>query len=150
MQHHRQSLYTLNGIYPFAISCVRLSIVFLYRRIFSTQKFHFWSTIAICVITLWWVVFTVFTLVPCIPPQSFWNGNQFTARCYNYDSFFLGIGIVEIILDFVILLMPVRMVLKLQMSARRKALLCFIFLLGAGYVRMMRTPSQDLHCVYYG
>jgi len=39
-------------------------------------------------------------------------------------------GALEVVIDTIILVLPVRMVLGLQLSPKRKILLLFIFLLG--------------------
>lgn len=126
-----KSLYTLNAVYALAITCVKLSILFLYRRIFTTLRFAQVSLGFIVIVCVWWIIFTCCTLLPCIPPRKFWYP-ELDGPCYNYDEFFLGSEVVDIILDFAILTLPVRMVSTLQMSDRHKWVLYFVFLVGGG------------------
>lgn len=127
-------MYTLNAVYALAITFVKLSILFLYRRIFTTPRFRQVSVGIATLVVIWWIVFTICTLLPCLPPQKFWHP-ELKGPCFNYDEFFLGSEIVDILLDFVILTLPVRMISKLQMSRQRKWILYLIFLVGGGYVR---------------
>ena len=127
-------MYTLNGVYALAITCVKLSIIYLYRRIFTTRRFQQVSLGVAIVVVIWWIVFTLCTLLPCLPPQKFWHP-ELEGPCFNYDEFFLGSEIIDIVLDFSILTLPVRVISSLQMSRQRKWILYFIFLIGGGYVR---------------
>lgn len=49
-------------------------------------------------------------------------------------------GALEVVIDTIILVLPVRMVLGLQLPPKRKILLLFIFLLGGLYVSPLVTP----------
>ena len=50
--------------------------------------------------------------------------------CYNYNQFLLEITIPDIFLDTIILLLPMKPVMQLQISRSRKVLLSAIFLVG--------------------
>ena len=78
---------------------------------------------------VWWVVFTVTALVPCRPVRSYWDP-QVPGKCYNFDQFFLSASIADVLIDAVILALPVKMILGLQLSTRKKVSLCSVFSLG--------------------
>lgn len=132
LRNYLKSLYTLSPIYGLTITLARLSILYLYRRIFSVGPFRQISLAVIIICVVWWMVFTITTLIPCRPVKKFWQP-QVAGSCYNFDEFFLGIAVIDVILDTVVLTLPIRMIVRLQMSYQRKVMLCFVFLLG-GFV----------------
>ena len=82
---------------------------------------------AVCV--AWWLVFTVAALVVCLPVEKFWN-RQLDGYCYNFDMFFVVMASVETFLDTVILSLPIKMIVGLQMSYKKKIMLCVVFSIG--------------------
>ena len=69
----------------------------------------------------------------CIPVAKFWDPT-IAGTCINFNIFFLVNSIIETILDFVILVLPIPMILGLQLSRHNKVVLSGIFLLGGLYV----------------
>lgn len=67
----------------------------------------------------------------CKPLSFFWE--QFTGvpgSCIDVNSFFLALGIINMIDDVIILAIPIPQILRLQMSARKKGGVSGIMLLG--------------------
>ena len=119
----------LDAIYALTVTATKLSILYLYRRIFSVQRFRQISFAVAAVCVLWWLIFTIIVMNPCRPVKKFWQP-QIEGHCYNFDEFFLGAAVADVVLDAVILALPIKMILGLQMSYRRKVMLCFVFLVG--------------------
>ena len=70
-------------------------------------------------------------LLDCIPLEWNWkNGNADPRYCINYNTFWLGTGICESVIDLVILSLPLVMVSKLHMERSRKYSVAGVFLLG--------------------
>ena len=112
------------------VTTTRLSILYLYRRIFDVPRFRQVSSIVIVVCVVWWLIKTITDLLGCVPPQKFWEPRR-KGHCYTFDTWFLCISITEIIIDAAILMLPVKMVIGLQMSFPRRVKVCCIFLLGS-------------------
>ncbi len=125
-----QSLYTLDPLYALTVVTTRLSILYLYRRIFAVPSFRQLSLVVGIACIIWWIANTIVFLVTCMPIQKSWDPQR-EGHCYNFDEWFIGISIIDIILDTVILALPIKMVLGLQLSSQRRISLCFIFLLGS-------------------
>lgn len=51
--------------------------------------------------------------------------------CFNFNIFWFATGIIEALLDFCVILLPVRMIMRLQMSMRKRISLVGVFSLGA-------------------
>lgn len=113
----------------------------MYRRIFSVDPpFRLQSLLIGIVVALFWLVTTIATVVNCIPLEYSWISLSDPAHCFNYNIFWMVTGALEVVIDTFILALPVRMVLGLQLSNKRKILLLFIFLLGGLYVFPPSSP----------
>jgi hypothetical protein len=74
---------------------------------------------------------TVSNLLNCIPIEMSWIPSDDESKyCFNYNVYWLACGIVECILDLVILIMPVRVVYGLKLSQGRRIAVAGVFLLG--------------------
>ena len=81
-------------------------------------------------ITVVWGIAGFFAEVfNCTPVRHFWNFHV-KGTCMNYKAFFLTIMVAETLLDCVILALPIRYILNLQLSTQKKHGLVAIFLLG--------------------
>ncbi|KAI0809424.1 hypothetical protein GGR55DRAFT_649906 [Xylaria sp. FL0064] len=118
--------YTINA-------AVKLSILYMYYRIFharSTLRYQVFITSGLVI--GWWIATTVAQIVNCIPISKYWTSNILDPKyCFNLNTFFVVAGSIEVFLDVLILTLPIRAVLALQLSWRRKAIVSGIFLLGS-------------------
>lgn len=124
------------------ISSIKISILLMYRRIFAVPSFRLQSLILGCFVVLWWLLGSVATAVYCMPLRRFWMGNAVPGYCFDYNIFWMAMGSAEILIDTIILILPIRMVLQLQLSSQSKGLISGIFLLGSLYVL---PPSLPIH-----
>ncbi|KAL8859669.1 MAG: hypothetical protein Q9178_003783 [Gyalolechia marmorata] len=114
-----QSLYMLSPLYGLSTTAIKLSILYLYRRIFAVKPFKQMSFAVAAACVIWWVVFTVTALVPCLPVKKFWQ-YRIEGQCYNFNTFFIWAGVVDVLLDGIILALPIRVISRLQMPYKRK------------------------------
>lgn len=118
-------------LYFAIVASTKISILLMYRRIFSVDpSFRLQSLILLGVVSAFWVATTVTTLLNCQPVKYNWLSLSSDRYCINYNIFWMASGIVEVVIDALILALPVRMVSRLQMSRRRRFLLLLVFLLG--------------------
>ena len=120
--------------YNLLITSARLSVLLLFRRIFSLAKRSF--RIA------WWSC-TALTLAYCVALLG-----SFLAQCYGVSSdpgtcrnsesaatkAPIIVGFLNIGIDLSIWILPVRMVWMLQLNVRRKVGVCAMFALGLMWV----------------
>ncbi|KAL8659758.1 MAG: hypothetical protein Q9226_000254 [Calogaya cf. arnoldii] len=147
LENYMKSLYILHPLYTLSITATKLSILYLYRRIFAVPTFRRISFAVAATCVVWWVVTTIAGLVPCYPVNRMWQP-QIEGQCYNFKAFFLGAGVVDVVLDGVILTLPLKLISRLQMPYKRKVMLCFVFLVGGfvvvtGIVRTILTCLPD-------
>lgn len=115
----------------------------MYRRIFKIDRtFRTQSLIVGIVVLAFWLAATVATVFNCIPVQYNWIGLVLEGRCFNFNVFWMVTGSVEVVIDTVVLALPVRMVLGLQVSRKQKASIVLVFLLGSLYVLPLPSPSD--------
>lgn len=118
-------------LYFSMISAIKISILLMYRRIFSVDaSFRLQSLLIGIVVSIFWLATTIATLTNCIPLKYSWIGLSNPAHCFNYNIFWMVTGALEVVIDTIILALPVRIVLGLQLSRKRRVLLLLIFLLG--------------------
>ncbi|KAI0423454.1 hypothetical protein F5Y09DRAFT_348970 [Xylaria sp. FL1042] len=122
-------------IWAVTVSTTKLSIIFLYRRIFAVRKsplrnwLNFLAGVMVCQI----IAITVSNLTICRPLSYLWERlTQPDAHgtCFDQPKFLLATGIINAIFDIIILITPIVPISKLQLSADKKAGVFGILLLG--------------------
>ncbi|OQE72644.1 hypothetical protein PENNAL_c0094G10481 [Penicillium nalgiovense] len=131
--------------YTLLVPTIKVSILLLYRRIFSVPKFQLASLLAGGLVLAWCLAVFITVLVQCRPISFNWNKNQ-SGTCINAKSFFFGNAISNLLIDVIILALPIPMVLQLQLRLSQKLTILGIFLLG-GFVcvaSIMRVVTLDI------
>ncbi|KAI0384776.1 hypothetical protein F5Y04DRAFT_293082 [Hypomontagnella monticulosa] len=137
-----------------SIGFIKLSILFLFRRIFRGQThrtaFDYVNSTLIATVVLWTVVFLFFEIFICgVDPSMGWSSQESPRTgCMDTIGLQISCAVFSWVLDLAILIEPLPMVLKLNMSTRRKAqlslvFLCSIFSVVAGLLRMI--PWIQIH-----
>ncbi|KAH9864320.1 hypothetical protein J1614_010254 [Plenodomus biglobosus] len=113
-----------------SITLIRLSILFLYVRVFPVQKF-----ILICrmfmVCELGYAIATYVTgLTICKPIGSFWGPSVEGRHCGDREALFLWHGVQNLIYDVLLVGLPMPLVWRLQLPLYKRVSLIGIFGLG--------------------
>lgn len=128
----------ISSIFYFSlVAAAKLSILLLYRRIFAATSPAFQRLVAALatLIVLFWAAATLATIFTCWPIQWSWISSLSPAPyCFNFNIFWLATGLIEAVLDVCLITLPVRMVVRLQMSLRKRVSLIAVFSLGVLYV----------------
>lgn len=101
----------------------------LYHRIFIIRSFRIAVWVLGVIVVLWWIGDILGTALICVPAQSVWNP-KVRALCGNVNARKFSAPIPWIVTDFIILLMPLPMVWRLQLPRSERYGLCGLFLLG--------------------
>lgn len=121
-------------LYFSLVSAAKLSILLLYRRLFtgtSPASFLRFVTALATIIVLFWIATTLATIFTCWPIQWSWISSLSPAPyCFNFNIFWFATGLIEALLDICLIVLPVRMVVKLQMSLKKRISLVAVFMLG--------------------
>ena len=110
---------------------VKLSILALYRRIFSTVAFRKSIPTAGAAVLLWFTVALFTDLFQCRPFQAAFDPELlYTDHCINLMAYYRGITLSNLCIDVAILYMPLHVVWGLKLRMQQKLELTGIFLLG--------------------
>ncbi|KAF5635262.1 Pth11-like integral membrane [Fusarium tjaetaba] len=136
LQQIYKILFGYTFLYSASCAVIKISILLFYSRIFlSTErlfplsmKFGYFLSISYPIV-VWVTMGNV-----CRPLNHFWT--QFAGTegtCIDINTFFLALGIINMINDFYILLIPIPHIFRLQMSLRKRIGIAGILMLG-GFV----------------
>ena len=110
---------------------IKISILLMYRRIFSVDPLFRLQSLFLGVFVLaFWLATTFTRIFFCRPIGYIWMGLDLEQHCLTYSRFWIAVGAIDIIVDIIILALPVRMVLKIQLTPKQKASITCLFLLG--------------------
>jgi hypothetical protein len=104
----------------------------LLHRLFSiSDSFRIQIYVAGATVVAFWFSATMADVLNCVPLEWTWkNGNADPRYCINYNTFWLGTGIAESVIDFYILVLPIAMVSTLHLERNRRFGVAGIFLMG--------------------
>ncbi|KAL4897019.1 pth11-like integral membrane protein [Aspergillus ambiguus] len=126
-------LYAYTYIYASACATTKISILFFYCRVFSPLNMYLkWAIPFGFFITISYPIIIWVTMANCCKPvHYYWT--QFSGAmgtCIDINTFFLALGIINMLNDFVVLLIPFPRIIKLQMNKRKKIAICGILAVG--------------------
>ncbi|KAK4444715.1 hypothetical protein QBC34DRAFT_384933 [Podospora aff. communis PSN243] len=128
-----QTTYAFVIIYITCISATKISILLFYRRIFGTGIV--WAVVLVLTCAHWAEV-TITWLVGCRPIDYYWRqytDPTATGSCIDAPLFYFCNGIIGLVIDVAILLVPTPTIWKLNLPTTKKIFVGGILLLG-GFV----------------
>ena len=128
-----QILYATRLLFVVALTSAKLSILHLYRRIFSNRTFHMAIWYMYAITLLWGVSFFFVNLFRCIPVSYAWRAMMSPHHCISLSANYAN-AVSTILTDLMILVSPMPLIWRLQMPTRQKIIVSAMFLLGALYV----------------
>lgn len=119
-----QVLYFTNAV------LTKISLLLLYRRIFGVVKnFRIALWVSSFFVLGYWIACTILAFLGCQPLQKNFD-KTIPGHCVDLINFFRWNGICNLLIDFLILLLPLPMVWHLNIALRQKISLSAIFGLG--------------------
>ena len=132
-----KALFVFEDIFPACTAATKLSILCLYRRIFSTRNRAFpWALYIVAGLQMAWAIAGFFTTVfQCSPVGASWELLEGTispakVRCIDIVHALLALASINTCLNAAVLILPMPMVWKLQMPLKQKGAVCGILVLG--------------------
>ncbi|KAK1712076.1 hypothetical protein BDP67DRAFT_566469 [Colletotrichum lupini] len=119
-------------LYVFTLTLIKSSILFMYLRIFPGEKFRrvLWTTQAVTVgLGMGSVFLVAFQCQPIGKAWKQWTGEE-NGHCIPVPPLGVVHGVVNIVLDVWMLILPASQVLFLNMKPRKKWAVMFMFSLG--------------------
>lgn len=124
-----------NIFLAFAGACIKLSILFYYRRIFhipgipQTIDYLTLGTAVICV--LYALTFAIFPWFQCGPdPRVLWSPSDTAPECKQEHSYYQSVVISNFILDLWIMILPIPNILRLKVSTSERLSVLGVFCLA--------------------
>ena len=121
------------GIFPgwVSIFCIKISVLTFYRRLFFITKWYQHASLALMIFTGAWLISTIVAFgLSAQPFDAYWNIFK-PAKRFNFPLFYLLIGVIDTIIDVLIVALPVRVAFHLHLPLRAKIGVAGIFGLGA-------------------
>ena len=113
------------------ITLVKISVLFLYGRLFPTRMLLLVAKIVGAACIAWCLASVLVTIFQCSPVASAWDPS-IGGKCISYFAQFqLGVAISNMLTDIIILCMPLPVIWWLSLPARDKAILSGMFFLGS-------------------
>lgn len=111
---------------------IKLSILFMYRRIFTDMSRFFRVGSRICggVVVAWALAFVPAAIFQCTPVSKAWDSDK-EGHCIDLRVGFISVAIPNILTDIAILTLPVQVCWHLAGSVLYRLSISGIFLLGA-------------------
>jgi hypothetical protein len=119
------------------IAIIKLSVIFLYRRIFDMSRiFDIYSIVLITLVCAWGVGFLFSELFQCGRHiTAFWSSAKDIKKyCDDTNGAVVAFCASDLIMDLMILLAPIPMVWRLLTTTQRKLQILAVFALGFLYV----------------
>lgn len=129
---YHKMVYVVAMLYFVVSGTAMLSILLMYRRIFQSDKaFNIQLIVVSALVFGWALTGTIASVFNCVPVEKAWelpiNDERY---CYNYNIFWLAMGIFEVILNIMILGLPMASLRKLNIPPANKLSAGGIFFLG--------------------
>ncbi|KAJ8114955.1 hypothetical protein OPT61_g3276 [Boeremia exigua] len=118
-------------VYYLSLGLTKISILLQYYRVFPTRKFRVscWCAFALVVCYTIWTVFG--SIFACVPVHAFWTKEP--AHCIDQFAMWFTNAAINITTDFIIIILPMPVIRRLQLGKRQKSALIGIFAVG-GFV----------------
>ncbi|TLS28994.1 hypothetical protein PpBr36_00347 [Pyricularia pennisetigena] len=120
-------------LFAAATTLTKLSMLALIYRITSAAAQHVTRCLVLLVITIVavdGVIFILVELTQCMPLDLFWTPSFTPQNCINQADHLLAAGIINTVTDFIIVLLPIKTILGLNLP--RRQLVGIQVLLGGG------------------
>ena len=124
-------LFIENLIYNTGLTVIKMSVLLFYVRVFGivlVYRFIFW--IVAFLIIGWGISMNCMAAFGCAPIDKAWN-STLPGHCDSLDKTLLGTAISNVVIDFILLVLPVPMLWRLRMEISNKIALVAFF--SAGY-----------------
>ncbi|KAH8647368.1 hypothetical protein BX600DRAFT_153121 [Xylariales sp. PMI_506] len=135
-----QLLYASKLVYVVVQCTGKIGILVMYQRVFDTGsngvrwfRFTIWGLIAFCLVEE--LIYILIIALQCLPVAALWDTSITGAKCINADlAFFIG-AIFNIVGDIVLIILPIPMLHKLQVSQRKRIGVAIMFAVASlGFV----------------
>jgi hypothetical protein len=123
-------LYVSRLLYIAVQVLTKVSIVLFFRRVFERAWIRKASNILIVLLVLHGLIFLFLMAFQCLPVEAEWDPGM-PKKCLNTTAIIFAGGISAIIEDVVIVLLPLPLLYKLQMTWKKRFAVVVMLSLGS-------------------
>ena len=135
----------MSATYPLTFTLPKLMICVLYLQIFAINNRTRQITIGlIAFLIINFIAWFLPSVVVCRPVSAFWSPQVHRGKCLNYNIFGTWISLPNIASDLFMLVLPMPILWKMNISAFKKLGLMVTFAIGCGGI-----VGACLRCVYH-
>jgi hypothetical protein len=125
-----QLIIPLQFLWVLSLSCTKISILCLYLKIFP-HRWMVWSSYATISIIVAWTIATILAgCLVCRPFAFNWDKTIINGSCGDQVTSFTFTGLINLITDIIVILLPMQPLYQLQMALYKKLTLGLVFGLG--------------------
>ena len=124
-----QTFFAAEPLWVASCTAVKISILCLYLAIFPTRPFHFTVYAVMGLVSCYCLGFIIRTFAICHPIEYNWD-KDIHGSCGDGEKSSIAGGISNMILDIIVIVLPMPMLWRLQMAAKKKMIVMGIFGLG--------------------
>ncbi|KAH7303145.1 hypothetical protein B0I35DRAFT_365508, partial [Stachybotrys elegans] len=130
LAHKKQLFYISSIFYMILLIVGKLSILLVYLRIFPNRDFRRAVYALALILIFHGAIFCLLTIFQCLPVDSIWDRSMESKKCINTNAIVYSSGILSILEDFAILVMPVRQTWQLNINRKKRFLILALFSIG--------------------
>ena len=133
-------LFAFNYLFNSALTLIKTSVLLFYARVFKIVRWYsvlLWITAGLVI--AWWISICLLATFSCNPVAKSWDP-MLPGECVDTYTTFLGAAIPNTIVDFILLLLPLPMLWRLQIVWKYKLSLLAVF--SCGYWQVVSDSSQ--------
>jgi hypothetical protein len=126
---HFQLLLIAEMLYFANIYTIKISLLFLYRRIFPLQWFRRVLLASGIFLTIMTLVSLLVCIIQCVPLHKMWEPTA-PGHCIEFGKFALAMSCINVCTDIFMLALPLPVVWSLQINSHKKWLVSLSFAMG--------------------
>ena len=128
----KQIFYIGGIIYAVAVAVTKMAFLCFYTRLFPSSPLQKVAYPLLAITFVQGTIFTFLFVFQCTPISYAWMSwdGEAQGKCLNFDIGAVLHAIINITLDFVIFLLPVRQLWKLNLSQKKKVQVLLMFAVG--------------------
>ncbi|KAM3069223.1 hypothetical protein ACMFMG_010739 [Clarireedia jacksonii] len=113
-----------------ATAATQLSILFFYVRLFGVKQwFRIALYVSIFIVSAWWISAFISEVTACIPLAAAWTPHL-KGTCINDEEMCTAVGMLHVVFDFLILILPIPLIWGLQMSVWSRTIVSLVLSVG--------------------
>lgn len=120
----------MQTFYGSTLGLIKTSICLFYIRIFFVKSFRIATWIVIGFIVSWGIMVILTGLLMCRPFAFNWDQTIPGGECADQKSTFLAVGVLDLVTDLCVFILPLPMIWNLKVTKGNKVALFGIFGLG--------------------